>query len=249
MKPLIGIVVTVLAGLFLFIGALIIYKFKNREKVVSFSISLGLIVLVILNFSHILPESIELLNNKFITAQSYAFVFLMSVVGYGLFKILDYFIPDHDHSSHTKNLKHVAHITTVALFIHNIVEGMSLYTTTVSSIKTGFIYLLGIGFHNLALGITLTGQVYKENGSRKESIKMLSILVLANFIGALISFIFNIYLDKSFTLGMLLALTFGMITYIILFELWPNYKVSKERRAKVLGLLTGGILMLLTTLL
>lgn len=249
MIQLIGILLTVGAGLFLYIGALLIYNFSNKEKIISFSIALGLIVLIILNITHILPESIELLSNKFVRIQSYAFLFLMSLLGYGLLKMLDKFIPHHSHSSHENKMKHVAYITTITLFVHNVVEGISLYSASILSIKTGIIFSLGIGVHNIALGITLTGQLFKENNSKKEVIKMLGALVLANLVGALLSILFNIKAENSFILGAILAITFGMIIYIIIEELWPNYKVSRERTAKVIGLLTGGALMFLTGLL
>lgn len=245
MTQLIGVLLTIGAGLFLYIGALLIYNFANKEKIIAFSIALGLIVLIILNITHIFPESIDLLSNKFIRIQSYAFIFLMSLLGYGLLRILDNFIPHHNHSSNENKMKHVAYITTFTLFIHNVVEGISLYTASVISIKTGIIFSLGIGVHNIALGITLTGQLYKENNSKKEVIKILGILVLANLVGALLSILFKIKAN-SFILGVVLALTFGMLIYIIVKELWPSYKVNRERTSKVIGLLTGGALMILT---
>lgn len=248
MTTLIGILLTLASGLFLYIGALLIYNFSNKDKIISFSIALGLIVLIILNLTHIFPESIELLGNKFVKIQSYAFLFLMSLLGYVLLKILDKFIPHHSHSSHENKMKHVAYITTVTLFIHNIIEGISLYSASILSIKTGIIFSLGIGVHNIALGITLTGQLFKENNSKKEIIKMLGILVLANLVGAILSILFNINAENSFILGIILAITFGMLIYIIIAELWPSYKASKESTAKVIGLLTGGALMILTGL-
>ena len=248
MKSLIAILFSVLAGLFMFVGMIIIFKSKNNKKIESFSIALGLIVLLFLGLVHILPESIELLNNKFITLQSIAFIFLMSLVGYAFLKVLDKFMPDHNHSNSKKNLKHIAYVTSIALFLHNIVEGMSLYATTVASIKTGFIYLFGIGCHNVALGMTLTGQIYKEKTSKKETYKLIGFLVLANLIGALISYVFNVYFEKSFALGVVLSITFGMLVYIILYELIPSFRESKDKKEKVIGIVIGAILMLLTLL-
>mgnify|MGYP003300678971 CR=1 FL=1 len=148
-----GLLTTLLLGIFIFIGALIALLIKRKEKVVDFSLGLAFGVLIMLGITHMLPETIETLGIKYI----YLFI-IFTAIGYLLLKLLDKFIPDHDddHTTHEdddKNLKHIGLVSSIALIIHNIVEGMAIYILATSDIKAAFITCIGIGLHNIPLGL------------------------------------------------------------------------------------------------
>ena len=110
-KVKLGLLTTLLLGIFIFIGAILAFLVKKKEKVVDFSLGLALGVITMLLVTDLLPEIIENLGIKYI------FVFIIcTALGYGMLKLLDKFIPDHEVSSMTKkerkdNLIHIGVIT------------------------------------------------------------------------------------------------------------------------------------------
>lgn len=249
MNVFVGLLLSIVTGLFLLVGTFIVFKSKNSEKVVTFSVSIGLIVLILLSVFHLIPEAFEFLSGKFTSLQSYAYLFLMILVGMIILKVLDYFIPEHDSDNKANNLKHIALITFFALFIHNFIEGMALYMGTLSSIKTGIMLCIGIALHNVPLGLTISSAFYKENKNKFKTVMYIIILGLSTFMGALSILVFDKLSNSSFSFGTILGITVGMIMYILVFELWPVFRESKYVKLKVAGLLIGGAIMLLTTLL
>ena len=254
MNSFIGLILSLTACIFLLFGSLIVFKTKNNDKVVTFSVSIGLIVLILLVIFHLLPECIETLSSEFNDIQSYAYIFLMILIGMSFLKILDYFVPEHHHHEKNgkdcvNNLEHIAKVTCIALLLHNFVEGMALYTTTISSIKSGVLLALGIGLHNVPLGLTITSSFYKENGNVKKTLFYVILLGLSTFVGAVGISLFKNLNSNMLLTGTIFGITIGMILYIVCFELWHHFKHSENSKIKTLGLLVGGLLMLITTIL
>ena len=136
-------------------------------------------------------------------------------------------------------------MTSLALIIHNIVEGMSIYGVSQNDLKTGLIYAIGVGLHNIPFGIEITAMFDK-----KESKKMwtwLILLTISTFIGGLIIFILKDTLS-DFLLGSLLSITIGMILYLVFNELLVELK-ENFNKFSLYGLLIGIILMLIGVIL
>ena len=87
---IIGLLVTLLLGIFILIGSLIAFIIKKKQKVIDFSLGLAFSVIIMLIILDIIPEIIENMKTKYI------WLFLICVViGYVILKVLDNFIPDH----------------------------------------------------------------------------------------------------------------------------------------------------------
>ena len=95
---MIGLVITFLLGIFVLIGALIAFLAKKKGQIIDFSLGLAFSVIIMLIVLDLIPEVIEHLGLRYI------WLFLIFVVlGYGLLRFLDRFIPDHhDHDRMTK---------------------------------------------------------------------------------------------------------------------------------------------------
>lgn len=239
MKEFLGIMFVLFVGLITYSSILFIYRGK-KNKNNSFSSSLSIIFLILLTFSFLLPLTIQILNNKFVVTQSYAFVFLMSIISFIIFRLINKY--DFNKELNFTN-KEVLILVAFALFF--LIEGLKLYSITTISIKNGITTLLKYSIYNILLGtIFLNYYIPKD----KRLIKTLSFLTFLSFIGGLISYIFEIIFTKSFVIGIISSLTFGMFVYIILFILYPDFKNTSDRKSKVLGLLLGGFIYALTTL-
>ena len=77
-----GLLTTLLLGIFIIIGALIALLIKKKDKVVDFSLGLAFSIIVMLILTHMLPETIESLGIKYI----YLFI-LFVVIGYMILKL------------------------------------------------------------------------------------------------------------------------------------------------------------------
>lgn len=93
----IGLLTTLLLGIFIVIGALIALLINKKSKIIEFSIGLAFGVLVGLILIDLLPEIFENLGFRYI------YVALIGVIGgYIILKILDNFIPDHHEEKMSK---------------------------------------------------------------------------------------------------------------------------------------------------
>ena len=96
MNEINSLVMTLVTGLFMLIGLIIITFTKNNEKVVNFSISMAFGVMVMLVILELIPESYELVSDSFNKPLNFVIIFLFILIWIIILKILDKFIPDHD---------------------------------------------------------------------------------------------------------------------------------------------------------
>lgn len=224
MKTLIGLILTLLTGLFILLGSLIVIKSKNKEKIVDFSISLGFTVMLGLILLELLPEAMMHLNN-------YIYVILFIALGLLLLKILDIFIPEHN-----ENLNHLGIVSSIALIIHNLIEGIAILGVTLTEIHLGILLSIGVGLHNIPMGMIITTSI--KNNKR---LIILPLLAVSTLIGGLLASISTIFVNE-FILGIFLAITLGMLLYISIFELLPKMK----NKPNILGIIIGIVLIVLT---
>ena len=240
-----GLLITLVLGLFIVVGAVITFVSKNNNKFVNFSISLAFSVMIMLMFVDLIPEVKEIFITEFGTLIGIILALLGIVVGIIILKLLDLFIPDHE--GHEKEeLKHIGLISSIALILHNIIEGMAVYTAVNNSLETGFLISLGVGLHNIPLGMVITSTFYKANNNRKKTWGIIILVSLSTFLGGLIMMLLSGILVNEIVLGVLLSITLGMLIYISIFELLPKMLEMKNKKITISGIATGIILILIT---
>lgn len=241
-----GLITTLLLGIFIIIGALIAFLIKKRERVVDFSLGLAFGVIIMLIAIDLLPEIIEHLGLKYI----YLFL-IFTTLGFVILKLLDNFIPDHEEDKMTKkelnaNLAHIGVVTSLALVIHNIIEGMAVYSTVLTSASLGFAITLGVGFHNIPLGMVIAGTLYQSNQNISKTILSIVAVSLSTFVGGLILFFLNKVAISPIILGILLSITLGMLLFISFDELLPRIKETKNKKVTYIGIAIGILILLIT---
>lgn len=236
-----GILLTLIVGLFFLIGILTFQNSKTKDKFSTFTISISFIVMLGLILTHLLPEIIEF-NNKWL-------IFPL-IFGFSILIILDKFIPHHHHEhsdnecdkvDHDKHLNHIGILTIVALTIHNIIEGISLYSVTINNSISGLLMMISIGLHNIPLGFQIGNSIDK-----KKNKLLIVFLCISTFIGSLIMIVFN-GLNENI-ISILLSLTLGMLVYIILFELLGEVIKNIRKKETIIGLLIGLLVIILTNI-
>ena len=232
-----GILLTFSLGIFIVLGSLIARSARNEHTIEELSISIAFGTMAALSIMELIPEALENVGNDNII-----FMLLAIFTGIILLKILDHFIPDHDnvhgfeHDCTPENVIHIGIISSVAVILHNVIEGMAVYSMTAESLKTALFLSLGVGLHNIPMGMVIYSTLKKEKFKIKAA--LLAEVSLSTLLGGIImSLLWSAIND--FVIGILIGLTLGMIIYIILFELTPHIMHSKNRKLSVVGILIG----------
>lgn len=254
----VALLLTFLVGLFILIGSLCGLYFKNNKKFTDFSISIAFGVIVSLIILEILPEAFEILNNEIGLFRSILSIIVLSLIGIIILKILDLFVPHHEHEihhdhnhktekCHNEHLYHIGIVSSVAIIIHNLIEGMSLYLVSSSNLVFGLLLCIGVGLHNIPMGLVISSTLISSNYSKKKTLKISLIVSLATFMGGIIMFILG-SVNKTVE-GVLLGLTLGMLIYISVFELFHQIYHMKNKKISVVGIVLGVMLLILSVLL
>ena len=232
-----ALLLTFLSGLFYLVG-IIIYKFvKHKNELTVAAISCAAVVIIGLIVFDLAPELIE---------QDNAWLFVFVILGFVLLFLIDKLIPHHHHKHHdhdeaTKEhkdrLEHVSTITILALSMHNLIEGMALYSISLESIRSGTLMLIGVGLHNLPFGFQIAGTKNKL---------LVFLLVISAFLGGLVVFFFG-NIDE-FLQGVVLAISMGMLFHILLFELFKEIRENIRQKMAIYGIIIGVILLIIINL-
>ena len=246
MHNTLALFITFLLGFFIIIGVIIAFFLKKQKKVLDFIFAFALSILTMLILVDLLGHTIEHLGIKHI----YLFI-LFTCLGLLIFKIIDDFVPEHEDAKMTKkeekkNIVHIGILATIALIIHNFVEGMAIYLTSANDINLGIMMALGVGIHNIPLGIIITTTLNSDKNTGKYLFCIIS-LFISSFLGGLLLYLLNINTVSDIVIGSLLALTIGMLLYIIIFELYPKVKKTTNKKITIIGLVAGVIIALIGT--
>ncbi|MBE6138685.1 MAG: hypothetical protein E7173_02945 [Firmicutes bacterium] len=244
--------ITLLVGLFTVAGALLVILSKNNKKVIDASVCLAFGVMVSLGILELLPEAYELITLNVNKPYNIGMLVLCVVVGVFILRTLDNFVPDHEHDhkndkEHKLNLFHIGIISSIALVIHNIIEGITLYSTLVMSLSSGVMMGLAIGIHNIPIGMVIASTFYKKTNSKLKTILISVLISLSTFIGALLTYLCSGYVMSELFEGILLAITLGMLVHISIFELLPQIKEIDNKKFSV-GIIILGIIIMLISL-
>ncbi|MCI9233679.1 MAG: ZIP family metal transporter [Bacilli bacterium] len=251
---LFALLLTLILGLFILLGTVVVFITKNNEKFISFSLALAFGVMVSLSIFELIPEAFEHLEGM----KEWKIPILLGfiILGILVLKLLDHFVPHHTkdekhhHSKkeHIKHLYHIGVVSSIALILHNLIEGMAIYGTASTSINLGLLVGLGVGLHNIPMGMVIASTFYKSNEDKKKTVMISLGISITTFLGGLIMFFLNGIMKEELILGILLSTTLGMIIYIALFELLEQILHSKNKKETIVGIILGILILFISLL-
>jgi ZIP family zinc transporter len=237
-----GLLITFFLGIFLLVGAMIARSVKNTALIEQISISIALGTMAALALDEILPEALENLEGR-----NYMVLAVCVLLGVAILKSLDHFIPEHDHEHGLhhdcteKNVIHIGIVSTIAVILHNIIEGMAVYSIAQQDVTSGTLMAIGVGLHNIPMGMVIYSTLQKEK--RTPKLLLLGSAALSTFIGGLLmKFLWGSI--SEYAIGLLLGLTLGMIVYIVVLELLPHLLHGKKKGLSLAGVVLGVLLIL-----
>lgn len=253
----VALLLTLLVGLFTLVGSLCGLYFKNNNKFTDFSISVAFGVIVGLVILEILPESYEILSGEVGIFRGVLSIIILSLIGVIILKILDLFVPHHEHDAHhhhkhnnqkchNEHLYHIGIVSSVAIIIHNLIEGMSLYLVSSGNLVSGILLCIGVGLHNIPMGLVISRALINSNYSKNKTLKISLIVSLSTFVGGFIIFLLGSV--NELIEGILLSLTLGMLIYISVFELLHQIYHMKNKKIAWVGIVLGIILLVISVI-
>lgn len=254
----VSLLLTLLVGLFILIGSIIGFNYSNNKRITDFSISIAFGVIISLILFEILPETFAILNEEIGAFRGVIVIIILALIGIVMLKILDLFVPHHDHElhhhhkhsnekCHNEHLHHIGIISSVAVIFHNLIEGMSLYLVTAANLKSGILLCIGIGLHNIPMGLVIASTLTSSNYSKDKTLKISLIVSLSTFLGGIFMFILGGV--NELVEGILLGLTLGMLIYISIFELAHQIYHMKDKQKAGLGIFIGVFLLVVSVFL
>ena len=233
-----SLIITFVLGLFFIAGALVVKIVKDKERLEDFSVAAALGALVFISACDIVPEIFEIWSGtKLILAA------LFVLIGVGLLMGLDHFVPDHDSDELEENMVHIGVMTVMALSLHNIVEGMSVYSISSTSLSGGISLAVGIGLHNIPMGMLIYSTLDKEKVLKKRIV--LSCAAFSTFVGGLLMYLLGEFMNESIECA-LICVALGMVIYIVFFELLPGIIHAKKWVRSAVGFVIGAAIVFLS---
>lgn len=219
---------TLFVGLFIVIGSLLGVYSRDNKRVTDMSVSIAFGVIIGLIVLEILPETYEILSGELGVFRGVLSIIILIILGIILLKMLDMFVPCHEHEEHHEHehsnddchndhLHHIGIVSSVAIVIHNLIEGAGLYLVAKGDLTSGLLLCFGVGLHNIPMGLVITTTLISSDVKKRTTFLILAVVTISTFVGGLIMSILGGV--SELTEGLLLGLTLGMLIYISVFEL------------------------------
>ena len=136
----------------------------------------------------------------------------------------------------TESYIHIGLISALALMLHNIIEGMAIYSVALTSFESGLLYALAVVLHNIPIGMLLFVTLTRHSGNLQRIVIIL--VTLSTFIGALFALCLSGILDEQI-LSIFVAVAAGMLCYIVAVELIPRLIRTKPTYLNVISAVIG----------
>ena len=226
-----------LISLSMFIGMFIVFFINSKkEKLLGHLLGFSCGIIIALLLFDIFSEVIIELNVLWLIG--------LSILGYLISKNLDKLIPGHhnhkrDKHSKQENLFHVGIITFLGIMLHNITEGIALFTVLEHNTNIVMPFIIGIVMHNIPLGIALASPMYYSTNDKKKTFLYTTFAVLSTLIGGLIGLLFSNFFVKFNLPIYILGITSGMMCYVVIDELLPTARKYNKKfiYSVILGIL------------
>jgi len=252
---LIAFVLTLIAGVSTgFGGALAFFTKQTNRSFLSFSLGLAAGVLLFVSFIEIFPESQHLFATVFSTSTAFLCTVASFFGGFVVMALIDMLFPHHYNVDSAvdvsdiqliRRLKKMGLMIALAVTLHNIPEGIAMFTIGVSDYRLAFPILLAIIIHNIPIGISITAPIYQATGKRGKALGVALLAGLATPLGALLAWLFLLPYWTPVLQGVVLGAVSATMVYIAIDELIPTAAQYGKSHLSKVGLIIGMALVAL----
>src|SRR5690554_1400664 len=173
---------TTIVGLTMGVGSLLSFFVKETNKrFLSLSLSFSAGIMIYTAFMAILPEGIHLLEDG-LGERGYYLALIGFFGGMFLTALIEKIVHKfgghyhcceeeghhHDEVGHSHHVSNLGIISAIAVAIHNLPEGLAIYTTGLKDLAMAIPVAVAVILHNIPLSIAITMPIYYSTGSRKK---------------------------------------------------------------------------------
>lgn len=237
-----GLLAPLLSGLFIFLGAGVMCLGKNNRKVTNFALGCGFSTILLITLFELLPKAYESCLVRYQGLGVYVNAAIIVGAGFIFARILHAFAGEHDRVRGGANRQinvRSSLTSSIGVIIHNILEGAALYAVFLTSPKAGVMMAVGIGFHNIPLGMMSASSLISAGAGRIKTRAVLASVYISSFIGALSAHLFNLDADSSMAMSYILGITAGILLDACAFDFLPKILERRHEKSALWGILTG----------
>lgn len=235
-----AILLSILAGGATNLGVLFTYFKKDRvREVISVSLSFAFGVMSLISFKELLPVPIKYFIKNLNIGVALLIIFLIPVLAFMILKISKINIKK------GSNLYKIGILNMLILFLHNLPEGIAVFTSSVASQKLGLKIALSIGAHNLPEGICIAVPIYYSTGDRRKAFFYTFLSGVAEPIGAIITWLFLKPFISICFLNVTLYFVGCLMLTIAILEILPEVLSYKRYFYILIGLLLSLFILFL----
>lgn len=219
-------------------GVVFLYQKKWSKILEKNAIPFAAGVLITVAILGLMPEAIELIGTRAFPA---VFISFLTVYIFENFIFsLHHHGEDHEHN---KKLKSSVPIVIIGDTLHNLIDGVAIGASFLTSPGLGLITALSTFFHEVPHEIGDFGIMLKAGWSRKNILLVNAISASFTIVGA-----FSLYFvsENDLLVGYLLAVSAGIFLYLSSIDFLPHaLEDAKKKKSALLPLILGVIIMLL----
>ena len=226
-----AILLSILAGGATNLGIFFTFFKKDRvREVISISLSFAMGVMSLISLKELVPEPISYFLGNLNIAIALSLIFLIPVMALTIVKVSKINIKK------GSNLYKIGILNMLTLLLHNIPEGIIVFTSSVANQKLGFKIALSIAAHNLPEGICIATPIYYSTGNRKKAFFYTFISGIAEPLGAIITWWFLKPFISILFLNVILYFVGCLMLIIVFWEILPEVLSYDRRFYMLIGL-------------
>lgn len=251
-----SLLMALFAGLSTMIGAvLVVLTGKRNERLTTLALGFAAGVMISVAFTDMLPEAHEFFESTFAPTGVHLWSVVFLAVGIVLAAVADRLVPHHcaggcggHHHHHKDDMSRLGIVTMIATSLHNFPEGIAMFIAGHEDVTLGATLAVAVALHNIPGGITVAMPVYYSTGSKLKALAYALVPSVIQPLAALLACLFLKNIMGDFAMGALFAIVAGFLLFIALVELYPATHKHGHRKAGILAMFAGVVIMQLVEL-
>lgn len=233
------------------LGSSLVFFIKSEnKKILSLVMGLGAGIMIAASFFSLILPSLEQLESS---GRSNIEAILGFFFGGIFLFIFDLFLGKIEKKKKISDKSNK--LLFLAITLHNIPEGLAigvafglaLGSSSEASLINAFLLALGIGLQNFPEGLAISLPLKQNGMSKKKAFMYGQLSAIVEPISAILGVILIYFVEMI--LPFVLCFASGAMLYVVVEELIPNGKLSKDDKMCTLGIIFGYVIMMFLDLL
>lgn len=250
---------TLIVGLTMGLGSILsFFVSSSHKKLLALALSFSAGIMIYVSFMEMLPEGIHLIE-EYIGEGSSWVALIWFFAGMFITAVIERFVHafagefhshekelHHEHDQDEENNSHLTKLglmSAIAIAIHNIPEGLALFTAGLKDITLAYPIAAAVIIHNIPLSIAISVPLYYSTGSKKKAFLYTLLVGLCQPIGAILGYVLLSNFFNDLVFGILFSVVAGIMIFVSLDELLPAAQRDEDHHISVYGAIAGMIVM------